>query len=110
MRHCLECDTTKEEYEFYKHRRKKDGLQFSCKSCQAKRDRQEYYRVRWRDRDIKRVLENQRDLRLKVIKGYGGKCVCCSEDNEGFLTLDHTNNNGREERKIRAFMGHIGVY
>jgi hypothetical protein len=38
-------------------------------------------------------------LKDRVIKGYGGKCVCCGESNNGFLTLDHVNEDGAEERK-----------
>ncbi len=30
---------------------------------------------------------------------YGGFCECCKETNQFFLTLDHINNNGAEERK-----------
>jgi len=39
-------------------------------------------------------------LRLNVIKGYGGKCELCSEDNPHFLTIDHVNGDGAEERKV----------
>jgi hypothetical protein len=30
---------------------------------------------------------------------YGNKCACCGEMNRLFLTLDHINDNGREELK-----------
>jgi len=38
-------------------------------------------------------------LKGKVISHYGGKCVCCSEENILFLTLDHINNDGAKHRK-----------
>ena len=37
--------------------------------------------------------------RAKMIKAYGGKCVCCGETIPEFLTIDHINNDGNEERK-----------
>ena len=33
------------------------------------------------------------------MKEYGGKCVCCGEQNIYFLTIDHTYNDGNEHRK-----------
>lgn len=39
-------------------------------------------------------------LRLNVIKGYGSKCELCGEENPHFLTIDHINREGSEERKI----------
>jgi len=38
-------------------------------------------------------------MRREVIEMYGGKCACCGESNFYFLTLDHVNNNGAEERR-----------
>jgi hypothetical protein len=41
-------------------------------------------------------------LRLEVLIHYGGnppKCACCGERENRFLTLDHINNNGAEERR-----------
>lgn len=39
------------------------------------------------------------NLRLKLLHGYGGACACCGERNPFFLTVDHINNNGAEERR-----------
>ncbi len=38
-------------------------------------------------------------LRLQVIKGLGGRCECCKEKNEKFLTLDHRNNDGYKDKR-----------
>ncbi len=41
-------------------------------------------------------------LKQEVVDAYGGKCQCdcgCSESIIGFLTVDHTANNGAEHRK-----------
>lgn len=34
-----------------------------------------------------------------AFKAYGNCCQCCGESNERFLTIDHINNNGSEERQ-----------
>ena len=39
-------------------------------------------------------------LRLNVIKGYGGKCELCGEDNPHFLTIDHINGGGSKETEM----------
>jgi hypothetical protein len=38
-------------------------------------------------------------LKKAVIAGYGGKCVCCGETREEFLSIDHLNGGGRKHRK-----------
>ncbi len=42
------------------------------------------------------------NLKLQVIKGYGGKCQCprCGITTPEFLTLDHINNDGALRRKM----------
>lgn len=38
-------------------------------------------------------------LIYEVLTAYGGRCVCCGEDNMLFLTLDHINGGGSAHRK-----------
>jgi hypothetical protein len=33
-----------------------------------------------------------------VIEAYGGRCVCCGEDNPIFLSMDHIDNDGNKHR------------
>jgi len=40
-----------------------------------------------------------RRRRLQAIENYGGKCVCCGEDNWAFLEFDHINNDGNLHRE-----------
>lgn len=47
------------------------------------------------DWDKNRVLE----IRRKLIEAYGKKCKMCNEDKWCFLSIDHINNNGAQERK-----------
>ncbi len=38
-------------------------------------------------------------LKSLVINKYGGKCVCCGEEELEFLSIDHINQNGAEHRR-----------
>jgi hypothetical protein len=37
--------------------------------------------------------------KLEVLQAYGGHCVCCGESAPEFLSLDHVNGDGAEDRK-----------
>jgi hypothetical protein len=38
------------------------------------------------------------ELRIAVINHYGGKCVCCGENNIEFLAIDHIDGGGNKHR------------
>ena len=44
-------------------------------------------------------------LREEVFQHYGNKCVCCGEKNPLFLTLDHINNDGGEQKRKLGSQG-----
>ena len=44
-------------------------------------------------------LKYQR-LRATVIQAYGGRCACCGESCTSFLTIEHTLNDGAQERAL----------
>jgi hypothetical protein len=50
---------------------------------------------------IERSKSEYKALRLDVLMHYGGKCSCpkCPEKRIEFLTIDHSNNNGKEHRR-----------
>jgi len=52
----------------------------------------------WREGADKARRSNRR-LKLKVYEAYGNRCICCGEDNLGFLSIDHINGGGRAHRK-----------
>lgn len=41
----------------------------------------------------------QRRKKLQTLEMYGGECACCGEKNPWFLTIDHINRDGAEERR-----------
>lgn len=40
-------------------------------------------------------------IRADVLSLYGGKCTCCGETEDHFLSLDHVNNDGGKLRKMK---------
>lgn len=55
--------------------------------------------VRAQGRKWAKVLRERQ--RAQVYAAYGGKCQCCGETEPLFLNIDHVNNDGRHERKLK---------
>lgn len=60
------------------------------------------YRKRNRVKLNTHSRDHKRRIKERVIQHYGGKCVCCGESNIKFLTIDHTDNNGKEMRSVHG--------
>lgn len=60
---------------------------FKLKQIESREKRNKYTR----EADLK--------IKLKMIEGYGGKCNCCGESRYQFLTIDHINNDGADDRR-----------
>lgn len=67
----------------YCHRKAIDG-QTRCSNC-AEVDRE-------------KSRQSRRKLKTEVFLHYGGKCICCDEGNQSFLSIDHVNGGGKEHR------------
>ena len=53
-----------------------------------------------------KTKRNNDRCRDKVFEAYGGyKCNCCGETERMFLSIDHVNNDGAEERKSGKYSG-----
>lgn len=59
------------------------------------RERSRKYKVKHLDHYYK---ANQA-IKQRVVKLYGGACFCCGEKHIEFLTLEHLNHDGVEDRK-----------
>ncbi len=94
------------------------GLQSWCKECNRVKNLTHYSenktterarRKKWYDANRPRVAARCKKyiqrLRLQVLTAYGGKCVCCGEDNNEFLAIDHPENDGRIDRVERGLTG-----
>jgi len=70
---------------------------YLCKSCEKHRSQKKYIDRKELIREQQRIYDLS--VKIKVIEGYGGKCSCCGEVALEFLTIDHINNNGAEDRR-----------
>lgn len=80
---CRKCKTA---YQRRRYKINKDSPNYKRKRPRTKSEnalRREYHKLR----------------RLELIELYGGKCACCGETIQEFLTLDHIQGNGATERK-----------
>lgn len=41
-----------------------------------------------------------KQLKQQTFDAYGGKCICCGENNYIFLSIDHIDGSGAEHRKL----------
>lgn len=82
-----------------------------CLSCLAERRMARYYAnqeeekrkaLEYFNRNREKILtRNRLDnklIRSRLFSHYGGKCVCCGESDDRFLTMDHTDGGGRKHR------------
>lgn len=88
------------EYNREYNRKNKDKLAKKKKEYyEANRDYFKQKASEWYERNKERKASEWREKRLKVLKHYGNKCVCCGEKQIEFLAIDHIENNGAEHRK-----------
>ncbi len=106
---CSKCETEKDIDEFWRIRKGEDKRRYWCIVCmratynpslKAKANRNEYKR------------KKRAKLRTEALYHYSKglmKCNCCGESQERFLTLDHINNNGHEDKKRygRSMLGEV---
>lgn len=77
-----------------------------CKKCQAALNDDNSYRG-WlknhmyicKDCGSKVKRDHRLQMKLEVLKEYGGKCTCCNEEKFEFLTIDHIDGKGAEHRR-----------
>lgn len=72
MKRCTKCGIEKDESEFSKHKRHKEGLRSLCKLCANKYNCNYHYK-----------------LRQQCFTLFGSKCQRCGETNTNVLTINH---------------------
>ena len=101
-------------------RRRGASLYSWCRPCEntkrrlayknnpAERARRKAEICRWKSKNKQRwdayAKKYRLDLKLKAIKQYGGKCLCCGETELAFMTIDHINGGGNKHRKTMRAM------
>lgn len=77
---------------------------------QYQADNREHINARARERDKARdayvrgkhsagYRERYRGMRKAILDALGGRCYCCGLDDYRFLTIDHVQNDGKQDRK-----------
>lgn len=115
---CGGCRTTlpRSDTHFAPDTRRADGFRSRCRACIKRQKRQHYDSNR--DSERARQLAYQQAnrpklyaynarwsrnrnalLRAEMLAAYGGRCVCCGEDEPIFLDLDHIENDGAAHRR-----------
>lgn len=92
---CIDCLTQLNEDNTNKY--SFDHSKYLCKLCEKQRAQKKYECRKELIREQQRVYDLS--VKLKVIEAYGGKCTCCGEATLEFLTIDHINNDGAEDRR-----------
>jgi hypothetical protein len=88
----------------------------TCRVCRAaqkarytgtRAERARRYHHEHREHKSQHYRNWSRGMRLRALAMYGSRCVCCEESNPAFLTFDHVNNDGAEQRR-RLWGGSAG--
>jgi hypothetical protein len=117
VRRCGECGAIKPTDEFYRDKRKRDGLFRSCKDCVKTRARRWHREekpevVRRRQAENPEAAAEREQAKIRyvrefarrqhaanreaVLDHYGRSCACCG--GARFLGVDHINGDGRKHR------------
>ena len=122
VKYCPGCETEKPIRDFGSDKRNKDGKQHRCRECvnaaaRARRARDPEV-ARRKDTIRRRAFSNNnptyakdyaRKIREEALAEYGGKCVCCGEENYCFLTFDHVGGWGAAHRRERPYNRNIAL-
>ena len=85
---CSSCKQNKSITEFAKNSVKKDGLQTTCKACQALSGAARYQRTKPRYKERNNALRVRNQLAVyEYLKTH--PCIDCGNDNPVVLTFDH---------------------
>lgn len=112
------CGGERQEY-----RSRPGSFHRQCKSCLADANRARYTRrmsasvchlcSRVHDGELTTCAEctalerdRRRARRLEVFSAYGNRCSCCGEGCLEFLSIDHVNGDGADERRRHRTHGH----
>ncbi len=99
---CVSCGIEKPECKFRKYRIGRSNPESrlnSCISCRSKRNRL-----------LTSDKRSNAKLRREIISAYGGKCACCGESFQEFLSIDHTGNWNHTQPNKSDKRGGMALY
>ena len=106
MKKCSDCGLEKPLSDFYVYR--KGYVYCRCKTCHIAKSSPGSPGY---EKKLSRSRELHRELRIATFDAYGGSiCICCGETILEFLSIDHINGNGGQERKSGYAAGGAGFY
>lgn len=74
------------------------GHSWRCEPCAKKKAKRQAVKSK-RHRPRRRMAEIRKGGdKAKILAMYGKVCACCGEANSRFLTVDHVNNDGKQDR------------
>lgn len=71
-----------------------------CRQCNSINTRKYRQKDAVKETVRQRTNASNQQVRLETLVAYGGACVCCGEDREPFLVIDHVNGDGSAHRAI----------
>ena len=90
------------DYQKWYHNKKKNDPEFIRKRKEYYQKNKAYFQKKSREcylRTREKVKARWQAKRAKVLRHYGGKCMCCGEKRIEFLAIDHIKNDGHIHRK-----------
>lgn len=100
------CEKCKERLPIYiKTRRNKIKDKNLCQYCSS----QKLPGMHCCQIHLDKLKEERLNIKKSIMKEYGGKCVCCGENNIKFLSIDHIRNDGNKHRKQIGSYGRSGT-
>lgn len=95
QKYCPKCEQNKPLNQFNKNRRRKDGHQGVCKTCQAEYTRQHY------NNNKQPYIDRAKQTSVKTLQWYreykkGLVCSLCGEDHPACIQFHHLDPNTKE--------------
>lgn len=103
IKKCTRCLKHKTISLFARNKRYKTGIDSRCLDCKALESKEYYLKNKTKYNDRRKGYS--RNIRLRVLKHYGGdtpSCACCGETTYEFLSLDHIDGGGNDDRKVNG--------
>ena len=100
MKTCTGCKIEKDAAEYYKNKRRKDGLSSRCKRCDNIGNKDT--RIKHPEKSTQHRKNYRSRLKNKYIEWKRDKsCVCCGENDECCFELHHLDGSTKENHPSR---------
>lgn len=94
---CRDCSVPLSDGNWPAYLKKTRRKNYLCRACKNTRSKARY--VEHKPRILAWNKAAKERLKKEVILEYGDCCACCGESDPRFLTVDHVNNDGKQDRE-----------